>query len=71
MFKVAAEEILKVNKETVELQKSLALSAGEAADLRNDFAAALLLSENINISTTALLKTVTALSKQFGFPYFI
>ena len=28
-------------------------------------------SENINISTTALLETVTALSKQFGFPYFI
>jgi len=68
MFKVAAEEILKVNKETVELQKSLALSAGEAADLRNDFAGAAASSENINISTTALLKTVTALSKQFGFP---
>ena len=63
-----ADEYLLVNKQTVELQKSLALSAGEAADLRNDFAGAAASSENINISTTALLETVTALSKQFGFP---
>ena len=63
-----ADELLLVNSQTVELQKSLALSAGEAADLRNDFADAAASSENINISTTALLETVTALSKQFGFP---
>ena len=65
------DELLLVNTQTVELQKSLALSAGEAADLRNDFAGAAASSENINISTTALLETVTALSKQFGLPYFI
>lgn len=63
-----SDELLLVNSQTVELQKSLALSAGEAADLRNDFAGAAVSSENINISTTALLETVTALSKQFGFP---
>ena len=62
------DELLLVNSQTVELQKSLALSAGEAADLRNDFASAAASSENINISTTALLETVSALSKQFGFP---
>ena len=62
------DEFFLVNEQTVELQKSLALSADEAADLRNDFADAATSSGNINISTTALLKTVTALSKQFGFP---
>ena len=62
------DELLLVNSQTVELQKSLALSSGEAADLRNDFASAAASSENINISTTALLETVSALSKQFGFP---
>lgn len=62
------DEFLLVNKQTVELQKSLALSAGEATDLRQEFAASAASSENINISTTALLETVTALSKQFGFP---
>ena len=62
------DEFFLVNEQTVELQKSLALSAGEAADLRNDFADAAISSGNINVSTTALLKTVTALSKQFGFP---
>jgi len=63
-----ADEFFLVNKQTVELQKSLALSASEATDLRQGFASAAASSENINISTTALLETVTALSKQFGFP---
>jgi len=62
------DEFFLVNEQTVELQKSLALSADEAADLRNDFADAATSSGNINVSTTSLLKTVTALSKQFGFP---
>ena len=62
------DELLLVNSQTVELQKSLALSASEATDLRQEFAASAASSENINISTTALLETVTALSKQFGFP---
>ena len=62
------DEFFLVNEQTVELQKSLALSADEAADLRNDFADAATSSGNINVTTTALLKTVTALSKQFGFP---
>ena len=68
IIKSFGEEFLKVNKQTVELQKSLALSASEATDLRQGFASAAASSENINISTTALLETITSLSKQFGFP---
>ena len=68
LIKSFGEEILKVNKQTVEFQKALALSAEEAADLRNNYISAAASSENINISTTALLETITALSKQFGFP---
>ena len=68
MIKAITDEFFLVNKQTVELQKSLALSASEATDLRQGFASAAASSENINISTTALLETVTALSKQFGFP---
>ena len=67
-FALLGSQLLVVNEQTVEFQKSLALSAGEAADLRNRFASAAVSSENINISTTALLETVSALSKQFGFP---
>ena len=68
MVKAITDEFFLVNEQTVELQKSLALSASEATDLRQGFASAAISSENINISTTALLETVSALSKQFGFP---
>ena len=68
LIKSFGEEILKVNSQTVEFQKALALTAEEAADLRDDYISAAASSENINISTTALLETITALSKQFGFP---
>ena len=64
----AGKEIVKVNAELVELQKAFATTTSGAADIRNNLAEAAQESGNINITTSALLKTVTALSKQFGFP---
>lgn len=60
-------QILKVNKETVELQKSMALTSGEASTLRQEFSNIANESGNINVTTSALLTTVSELSKQFGF----
>ena len=68
MIAAITSEFFLVNEQTVELQKSLALTASEATDIRQGFASAAASSENINISTTALLETVKSLSKQFGFP---
>ena len=59
--------INKVNKETVELQKSLLLSSSEASTIRQEFSNIANDSGNINITTSSLLTTVSELSKQFGF----
>ena len=59
-------EIFKADKETVKLQKSMALTSGEASDLRQEFSNIANESGNINVTTTALLTTVNELSKQFG-----
>ena len=59
-------EIFKADKETVKLQKSMALTSGEASDLRQEFSNIANESGNINVTTTALLTTVSELSKQFG-----
>ena len=62
-----ASQFLKANKEIVELQKSMALTSSEASTLRQEFSNIANDSGNINITTSALLTTVSELSKQFGF----
>ena len=62
-----ATEIFKVNTEVVELQKSMALTSSEALTLRQEFSNVANESGNVNVTTSALLTTVSELSKQFGF----
>jgi hypothetical protein len=57
----------RVNKETVELQKGMALSAREAQVFRADLGQAATLTGDINITTSKLLKSFSSLNKQFGF----
>jgi hypothetical protein len=59
--------LFKANKETVELKKSMALSSVEATSFRLNLANAAAESGNINITTSKLLETFSALNKQFGF----
>jgi hypothetical protein len=57
----------KVNKETVELQKGMALSATEANSFRANLGIAAANTGDINITASKLLKSFSALNKQFGF----
>jgi hypothetical protein len=57
----------RVNKETVELQKGMALSSREAQVFRADLGQAAALTGDINITTSKLLKSFSSLNKQFGF----
>ena len=57
----------KVNKETVELQKGMALSATEANSFRANLGSAAAFTGDINITASKLLKSFSALNKQFGF----
>lgn len=57
----------KADKETNELQKSMALTKNEAVAFRDSIAKASYESNNININSSKLLETFSALNKQFGF----
>jgi hypothetical protein len=59
--------IMQADKETTELQKSMALSKTEAAGFRLNLGMAASASGNINITASKLLETFSALNKQFGF----
>ncbi len=55
------------DKELVEVQRNLALSKIEAIGFRAELAEAAASSGNINVTTTALLKTFNAINKELGF----
>jgi hypothetical protein len=55
------------DKETTELQKSMALTKGEAVGFRMELMNAAGASGDINITSSKLLKTFSELNKQFGF----
>jgi hypothetical protein len=57
----------RVNKESVELQKSMALSSNEAASFRSNLSTAAKQSGDINVTASKLLKTFSEVNKQFGF----
>jgi hypothetical protein len=57
----------KVNKESVELQKGMALSANEAASFRSNLSTAAKQSGDINVTASKLLESFSSLNKQFGF----
>ena len=59
--------IMQADKETTELQKSMALTKTEAVGFRMGLTEAANQSGNINITATKLLKTFGDLNKQFGF----
>ena len=59
--------IMQADKETVELQKSMALTRTEAMGFRTELASAAASSGDINITSTKLLETFSNLNKQFGF----
>jgi hypothetical protein len=61
------EGLFKANTEVVELKKSMALSSVEATSFRLNLANAAAESGNINITTSKLLETFSAVNKQFGF----
>ena len=59
--------LLEADKETTELQKSMALTKGEAVGFRMELMNAAGASGDINITSSKLLKTFSELNKQFGF----
>lgn len=59
--------LFQADKELVEIQRNLALSKGEARAFRAELAEAAAASGNINVTTTALLKTFNAINKELGF----
>ena len=59
--------LLQADKETTELQKSMALTKGEAVGFRMNLTEAANQSGNINITATKLAKSFGDLNKQFGF----
>jgi hypothetical protein len=59
--------IMQADKETTELQKSMALTKDEASGFRMNIASAAASSNNLNITSSKLLKTFGDLNKQFGF----
>ena len=59
--------LFKADKELVEIQRNLALSKGEARAFRAELSEAAAASGNINVTTTALLKTFNAINKELGF----
>ena len=59
--------LLQADKETTELQKSMALTKTEAVGFRMGLTEAANQSGNINITATKLLKSFGDLNKQFGF----
>jgi hypothetical protein len=61
------KSLMEVNKETVELQKGMALSSTEANSFRANLGIAAANTGDINITTSKLLKSFSALNKQFGF----
>ena len=64
-------EILKAlgqaDKELVEIQRNLALSKGEARAFRAELANAAAASGDINVTTKAILKTFSTITKELGF----
>ena len=59
--------VIQANKQTVELQKSMSLTRGEAVDFRQNLTNAADVSSDINITASKLLTTFSSLNKQFGF----
>lgn len=59
--------LFKANKETVELQKSMALSSTEASKFRLQMSKVAADSNDINVTTSKLLESFSSLNKQFGF----
>ena len=59
--------LLEADKETTELQKSMALTKGEALGFRMELMNAAGATGDINITSSKLLKTFGELNKQFGF----
>ena len=67
ILKEFGEAIFRVDGEIVELQRSLGLTREEAKGLRQEMTDVANTSEDINITSTKLLETFSALNKQFGF----
>jgi len=67
VLKMLTDALIQADKETTELQKSMALTKGEAVGFRMGLTEAANQSGNINITATKLLKTFGDLNKQFGF----
>lgn len=63
----AIKGIGRADKQVVELQKSMALSATDAVKFRSELIVAANATGDINITATALNKTFSSISQQFGF----
>lgn len=59
--------ILKNNKTITEFERSMAMSSSEARALKGEFAATAFASDDLNTTSTNLIKTFTQISEQFGF----
>jgi hypothetical protein len=66
-FKPVLDFAFKISSQTTQLQKNLVLSQSEARNLRQDFNAIAVSSNDIAITTDRLVEANTALGKQLGF----
>jgi hypothetical protein len=67
LFKPLTDFAFKISSQTAQLQKNLVLSQDEARNLRQDFNAMAVSSNDIAITTNRLVEANTALGKQLGF----
>ena len=59
--------LLKNNKTITEFERSMVMSSSEAKKLKGEFAATAFASDDLNTTSTNLIKTFTQISEQFGF----
>ena len=59
--------LIKNNKTITEFERSMVMSSSEAKKLKGEFAATAFASDDLNTTSTNLIKTFTQISEQFGF----
>jgi len=66
-FTAIGEALLKNNKKITEFERSMVMSSSEAKSLAGEFSSVAMASDDLNVNTSNLVHTFTALSEQFGF----
>ena len=67
VFMMFFEALKEANKQATYMQKTLLMTSREAIVFRTELSEAALASDNINVTTSKILKTYQAITEQFGF----